>query len=598
MKHGIPSKVILLTIAFVMRGSTQPQDLSFFKNSSSGQTHPVTKYTLSAYKNDIKISDPIADSLESKIDTIFREWQYPRSPGGVIAIVNKGRFIFTKGYGCANLETKTGMTQSTSFYLASISKQFTGYCIAKLINEGKLTLDDDIRKYIPEMQYSKKTIKVRDLVYQKSGLRDLYGLWPLTGFYLNSYLSNNDVMKILYKQKDLNFIPGEEWEYSNTNYLLLAELVKRITGESIRKWAKKNVFEPLHMENTFFADSIETLIPNRANSYHQNKDGSFSNDPFLDVTVGHTGLYSTAEDMSKWLIHFHDMSQRKDPILTIMLQTDTLNNGNEITNYSFGLFKTYSKALNYWHRGSLFGFKSIITYYPEKDFGLVIMGNVQTYNRRKYAREVTRLFYPDIAPDDPVSGFRSIINDSLKKTNIHIDSQILRRYEGNYVVDSMTVYKVELHNNSLVLSEVSGSSETNLIPIANNQFRNDEGALLIMFSENSEGTVNKMIYQESNAKYEGEKEKKLSSAQEHEITGDYYNDELDIFIKITETTKGLVASNLMLGKIDLYPTYENQLRCDHDFFSNIILIRNSNKKIEGFLMNGFAVRKMEFKKIL
>ena len=315
-----------------------------------------------------------------------------------MAIVKDGALIFIKAYGCANLEDAVGTTPSTSFYLGSISKQFTGYCIARLIKDGQLTLDDDIRRYIPEMPAFEKPLRIRDLVFQKSGLRDLYGLWPLTGSHLNGYISGDDVLKMLYRQKGLNFLPGEEWEYSNTNYFLLAELVKRIAGETIRTWAEKNVFGPLDMKNTFFVDSIQTLVPFRANSYHQNKDGSFSNDPFLDVTVGHTGLYSTAEDMSKWLAFIHQMSRTNDPVLAIMLQTDTLNSGRVIDRYSFGFYKTRNKALNYWHRGSLFGFKSIISYYPEQDFGFVIMGNVQTFNRIKYAREVTRLFYPEIAP--------------------------------------------------------------------------------------------------------------------------------------------------------------------------------------------------------
>ncbi len=535
-------------------------------------------------------------SLELIIDSIFKEWNNPHSPGGAIAIVKEGQLIFMKGYGCADLEHAVEMTPSTKLYLASISKQFTGYCIASLLKDRRLMLNDDIRKYIRELPSFQKTIKVRDLVYQKSGLRDLYGLLPLTGFYLNSYLSNDEVLKILAGQKDLNFLPGEEWEYSNTNYFLLAEMIKRITGEGIKKWAHRNVFDPLHMNNTFFVDSIETLIPSRANSYHQNKDGSFSNDPFLDVTVGHTGLYSTAEDMSKWLVYIHDMTQRKDPLLAIMLQADTLNNGRAIENYSFGLFKTNNKTLNYWHRGSLFGYKSIISYYPGKDFGFVILGNVQTFNRIKYAREITRLFYPEIAPDDPVVRTGSILDDSLKNKRICLDPSTLKRYEGNYYVPPMTVYRVDARNNSLSLYEVSGSDVINLIPIAENQFRNDESTMLISFSENNRGIVDKMIYQEASTKETGEKAKALTTSQEYEIVGDYYNDELEIFIRIEKTPKGLEASNLMLGRILLYPAAEDRFRCDHDFFSYIIFSRNSNNQIEGFLLDGFGVRKMKFRK--
>lgn len=544
----------------------------------------------------VTLSGPASDSMESRIDFIFRDWIYPSSPGGAIAIVEKGKVIFMKGYGCADLEKAVAMTPATKIYMASISKQFTGYCVAKLIREGKLALDDDIRKHIPEMPRFRKPIKVRDLVYQKSGLRDLYGLLPLTGFYLNSYVSNSDVLKILYRQRDLNFLPGAEWEYSNTNYLLLAEIVERVTDVSFKKWASDIVFGPLGMSNTFFVDSIETIIRSRANSYRQKKDGSLSNDPFLDVTVGHTGLYSTAEDMSKWLIHLHDMAQRGDPTLAVMLQSDTLNNGRVI-GYSFGLYKTSGGALNYWHRGSLFGYKSIISYYPEKDFGLVIAGNVNTFNRRRYATEVTRLLHPDIVPAGPSSQSGSVLADSLRQKSIPIDQETLRKYAGYYVADSMTVYRVDVRNNSLTLSEVSGSSATNLIPIAQNRFRNSESTLLVGFSENNAGVVDRIIYQEASTKTTGGKVRVLSAAQEDEITGGYYNDELEISVKIARTSRGLEAANLMLGKIDLYPTYEDQFRCDHDFFSRIALIRDSKKRVKGFLLDGFTVRNLRFVKI-
>lgn len=325
-----------------------------------------------------------ADSLENKIDDIFKEWTSSLSPGGSVTIMKEGKVIFMKGYGYADIELSVPVTPSTKLFLASISKQFTGYCIAKLIIEEKLSLDDDIRKYIPEMFSFKKEIKIRDLVFQKSGLRDFLGLYTLTGFRVNDYLTNTDVLNVLYKQSELNFMTGDTWQYCNTNYFLLAEIVKRITGESIRSYAEKHIFKPLNMKNTTFVDSIETIIPDRAKSYHQNKDDSYSNDPFLDVTIGHSGLYSTAEDMSKWLIHCSDMINTGDPIFDFMIQNDTINNGEEINIYSFGLFKSSDKALKYWHRGSYRGFKSIITYYPEKDFGIVIMGNVQTFNRRRY----------------------------------------------------------------------------------------------------------------------------------------------------------------------------------------------------------------------
>ena len=146
------------------------------------------------------------DSIEPKIDNIFKEWNFPDSPGGAIAIVHGGKVIFMKGYGSADLEMSIPMTPETKLYLASLSKQFTGYCIAKLIIDSKLSLNDNMRKYIPEMSQFQKKIQIRDLVYQKSGLRDFLGLKPLIGFHIHGYLSNKEVLNILYKQKDLKLL--------------------------------------------------------------------------------------------------------------------------------------------------------------------------------------------------------------------------------------------------------------------------------------------------------------------------------------------------------------------------------------------------------
>ncbi|MFC2084076.1 serine hydrolase domain-containing protein [Bacteroidota bacterium] len=536
------------------------------------------------------------DSLKYRIDEIFKEWDSPDSPGGAVAIVKEGKVIFMEGYGSADLEMSIPFTPLTKLYLASLSKQFTGYCVAKLILDGKLSLDDDIRKYIPEMPFFQSMIKVRDLVFQKSGLRDFYGLLPLTGFHINDYLSNNHVLNILYKQKDLNFTTGKQWEYCNTNYFLLAEIVKRITGESIKQWAEKNLFTLLNMNNTFFVDSIETIVTNRAKSYHQNKDGSFTNDPFLDVSVGHTGLYSTAEDISKWLIHIHNMNKNEDPLFNLMLQTDTLNNGNEMEFYSFGLFKSPKNAIQYWHRGSFFGYKSIISYYPEKDFGLVILGNVQKFNRIRYAREITQLFYPELASPGSTAQTKSLVDDSLKNKRIYVDASLLKKYEGNYVVDSMTIFLITKQKDFLSIQEVGDSRITNLIPIAQNKFRNSENSIIVSFSENNEGLIDRMSYHTKYTNVTGEPAKVLSSAQDAEIIGDYYNDELEVLVRIEKTNNGLIAYSMRLGKIELYPTFEDEFRCNHDFFSYISFYRNSNKFIVGFLLDGFFVSNIKFNK--
>ena len=548
----------------------------------------IKKYPSSAYSE--------SDSLLNKIDGIFKDWKYPDSPGGSVAIVKGNKVLFIKGYGCADIEMSVPVTPQTRFYLASISKQFTGYCIAKLIYEHKLSLDDDIKKYLPELASINAPLKIRDLVYQKSGLRDIYGLIPLKRTHLNDYFSNNDALYILCHQRELNFSPGDKWEYSNTNYFLLGEIVKRITGESLKHWTEKTVFMPLKMNNTFFVDSIETIVPNKAKSYYQNNNGAFFNDPFLDVMVGHTGLYSTAEDMAKWLIHLSDMYKKGDPVFELMLQPDTLNSGEKLTNYSFGLFKSYGNATNYWHRGSLFGYKSIISYYPDRDFGLVILGNVQRFNRIRYAREITQIFYPEINNVTSESQTVFSIADSLKTKSFVLDPDLLKKYTGNYVVNPMLIYVISRHNDSLFLNEYGESELTYLINTGKNIFRDENGSIQISFYETGKGRIDSLMYQSASDNVTGIKAEQLSSKQELVYTGNYYNDELDITINIEKSPTGLIAQNWNLGLIELIHTFTDEFRCNHDFFSYISFYRDGNNNIKGFLMDGFSVSNIRFVK--
>ena len=298
------------------------------------------------------------NSRSKNINKIFTRWDTAYSPGGSLAIVKDGNVVFLNGYGFADLEMNSPVTPETRFYISSMSKQFTGYCLAMLIIKNMITLDDDVREIIPELSGINSKIRVRDLVYQKSGLRDYMGLIPLLGHNIQDYITGSDVLYLLSFQKELNFPAGERWEYSNTNYFLMGEIVKRVTGVCLREYADSVIFKPLKMDNTLFVDSLETFIPSRAKSYRRNRNGTYSNDPFLDVTVGHTGVYSTAEDMAKWLIYLSKFTKEENPVFNLMLQSDTLNSGDKMDFYSFGLFKTMEDPVNYWHRGSLFGYKS------------------------------------------------------------------------------------------------------------------------------------------------------------------------------------------------------------------------------------------------
>jgi CubicO group peptidase (beta-lactamase class C family) len=232
--------------------------------------------------------------VENKIDSLYSK--YDKEPGISIGIVIDDSLVIQKQYGLATLEHSIPITNNTSFHVASVSKQFTALAILLLETEGKLSLDDDIQKYIPEMKI--KNISIRNLLHHTSGLRDQWNLLRLAGWRLEDIITNKEVLNLIYNQKELNFMPNQEFMYSNSGYTLLAEIVSRISNMSFAEFTKKRIFQPLKMNNSSFIDTEGAVIPNKANSYYKKND-IYVEDLFNNTSVGATNLSTTIEDLSK-----------------------------------------------------------------------------------------------------------------------------------------------------------------------------------------------------------------------------------------------------------------------------------------------------------
>lgn len=204
------------------------------------------------------------------------------------------------------------------------------------------------------------------------------------------------------------------------------------------------------------------------------------------------------------------------------------------------------------------------------------------------------MFYPELVPDNSTQTVEFAAMDSVKHKRIQIDTDLLKKYEGNYIVDTETVYVIEGRDNSLCMHEASSSRITPLIAVAENKFRDDESTFLVSFIENNENIIERMIFQEASEKSTGEKEKPLTSAQEAGIVGTYYNDELEFTVRIKKTDEGLAVCNLRLGCFPIYSTSDDKFKCGHDFFCYISFYRNLNNDIEGFLVSGFFISNIRF----
>ena len=331
------------------------------------------------------------NKTQARIDTIFENWDKSDSPGAALAVVKGKKVVYKQGYGSANLEYDIPISPKTVFHVASVSKQFTAFAITMLADSGKLSLDDDIRLYLPRVPDFGKTITIRHLVHHISGLRDQWELLAMAGWRLDDVITKNHILKMVRRQEDLNFDPGEEYLYCNTGFTLLAEIVERIMKKPFRDWTQENIFDPLGMTSTHFHENHEQIVKNRSYSYSPQGEG-FRKRVLSFANVGATSLFTTVEDMAKWMMNFESKVIGNDAVMTQMHEQGILNSGEKI-NYALGLsIGEYKGLKTVGHGGSDAGFRSQVVRFPEEDFAVIVLSNLSSINTNRLAMQVADIY--------------------------------------------------------------------------------------------------------------------------------------------------------------------------------------------------------------
>jgi CubicO group peptidase (beta-lactamase class C family) len=318
-----------------------------------------------------------SDSAARWVDSVLSPFASPQTPGCAVGVSRAGSLVFAKGYGMADLEHDTPITPGTRFNIASVSKQFTAMSIVLLSLDGRLSLDDSIRKWVPEVPSFGTVITLRQLLTHTSGLRDYFTLLAVSGWPSDGQLTEKQFLTLVGRQKNLNFAPGDEFLYSNTGYALLSIVVRRASGQSLRAFAAEHIFKPLGMTHTEFRDDHTALIPQRALGYEPSGSTYRINQPETDV-VGDGGVYSTVEDLAKWDANFRSGRVGGQRAIAMLQEPARLNNGQTIpyalamTIGEFHGLKTYS------HSGAYGGYRSTLLRFPQRDMTVITLCNTSS----------------------------------------------------------------------------------------------------------------------------------------------------------------------------------------------------------------------------
>jgi CubicO group peptidase (beta-lactamase class C family) len=400
--------------------------------------------------------------LTAQVDRLFATWDKPDSPGCALAIVQNREIIYKRGYGMANLELEIAIAPNSVFDIGSTSKQFTATCIALLARQNLLSLDDPLQQYIPEI--AEHPITIRQLVHHKSGLRDYADLCDAAGITYGNHYSDEEILALIACQKGLNFEPGTEHRYSNSGYFLMAQIVKRVSGKSLRIFAEENIFAPLGMKNTRFHDDFREIIKNRTQGYLPREDGGFQIEMSLQNVVGAGGLLTTVEDLALWDRNFYDNQlggYGQDFI-------EQITTPAENTNYAFGLSVNQYRGSNMLsHSGMWKGYRSQMIRLSDRNFSVICFTNLQTVVPYWFAIQIIDLYL-----EHEFTEAVKFYSSSLVQT-IDLPVNELEDKVGFYRSEIGNIWEIKIKDGTLLMKQIP--LEYQFVAIAPNQFRLLEG---------------------------------------------------------------------------------------------------------------------------
>jgi CubicO group peptidase (beta-lactamase class C family) len=396
-----------------------------------------------------------------KIDSLFASYN-SQTPGAAVAIVKDGKVIFRKGYGMANLDHDIPVTPQTVFNIASLSKQFTAFAIYLLESEGKLTFEDDVRKYIPELPFYGSPIKIKHLLAHTSGLRDQAALSALAGGNPGDVITTEKIMKLVTRQKGLNFKPGSAFNYNNTGYTLLAEIVARISGKTFAVYTHEKIFQPLGMTSTMFYDNQEKIVKNKAESYAK-VINVYSHKVINTSNVGPSNLMTTVEDLSKWVLNFENPIIGNRQLITAFNQPSYLDNGEKVILRIIDgvdtIFHAKGQNLSNYkgvtmisHGGHAAAFRSFLGRFPDQHLSIIALSNDE-HNENLNARwSIADFYIKNYLKEENTTS--AVSTQKSAKPPVTYSSN-LSDFEGDYYSDELsTGYTLKVKENKLILSHL------------------------------------------------------------------------------------------------------------------------------------------------
>jgi CubicO group peptidase (beta-lactamase class C family) len=537
------------------------------------------------YEATLTTMRPLATTTEGRLEQVLDEWSRPDAPGVAVSVVRDGQVVSARGLGAANLEYDVPITPSTVFHVASVSKQFTAFAVMLLARDGKLSLDDDVRKYLPEVPDFGRTITIRHLLTHTSGLYDQWEALMMSGWRLDDVITKDHILQVVSHERRLNFDPGSEHLYCNTGYTLAAEIVARVSGKPFREFTREAIFAPLGMEHTHFHDDHELVVKNRAYSYHT-APGGFRLSALNYANVGATSLFTTAEDLAKWLDNFRTAKVGGPAVLAEMTKPYVLTGGKQI-DYALGLaIGSYRGLRTISHGGSDAGYRSYVVWFPDAAVGIAVLSNSASTDPAAIANRVADVYLDGRFKPTPPAAPRP--------APVAVAPERLAGYAGTYRLGRSRLVTVVLENGALA-ARMPDAPPVTLEPRSETTFVALPIGTEIAFERDASGRATALTVGPQRAPRVDRVSP--SPAELAEYAGVYYSEELGAAYTVSVDGDHLVATHRRTGPVTLSPTVRDEFVGDRGYFGGVAFVRGDDGRIGGLEVNAGRVRGVRFARV-
>lgn len=514
----------------------------------------------------------------AKTDSILESYCNSQEPGMSIGIVHNGKIIYQNSIGIADLSNDYAATNSTTFNIASVSKQFTALLALKAEEEGKLSLQDNITKYLPELENLPYKITIEQLANHTHGLPNYSDLMEMIGFGLATPISNDQAVKTILSTEQVNFKAGTQYQYGNSGFMLLAEILKRVYQKPFPLVIKENIFEPLNMTQTSVIDNPNTIVPNKAIAYTKN-GGDYIELPNRQMECGSSNIHTTLTDFLKWAINFQDPKVgTQDQINRLMTKTVSLSKKGDLC-YGLGLFtETYKGLKTVFHGGGTGGYRAYILHVPAHSFSIVTIGNQKSFDGLLIVQDLLELY------------LQEYLAESKQTEKLHTEEE-LNNYEGIYKIHPGQYWTIEVDDKNLYCN---GDSKP-LPLVGDDKFKwfYRPTSYLTFYPNSLDWRIADMNYHCEKVNLNPPV---LSQKELKKYVGVFKNEEFNTFYELLIIGNNLFARHLTNGDILLNPLSDNSFYAGYPLGELDFQI-DLKGKINGFVLSGQNIANIKFIKL-